>query len=152
MEKVWIYLSDKVLEGTLLSEIKDRGEAFVKNWKAHENPLNATFEVLHNRFLIVKVNEAIFNASGCSIDKLLRFVKELETDFKIQLLNRLLVACKIDNEIEVMPSHKVKDILALGELNENSIVYNTAASNTFEFLNWEQPLKETWLKKYLSLA
>jgi hypothetical protein len=76
-------------------------------------------------------------------------IKQLETDHQLQLLNRLLVAYKSDNGIEVVHSNKVKDLLSSKSLNENSLIYNVAASNSFEFKNWEQPLKETWLKKYL---
>jgi hypothetical protein len=149
MEKVWIYLSDKELKGDLHQSVSKAGESFVQNWKAHDVPLSASFEIINDRFIVVKVDETQYNASGCSIDKLLRLIKQLETDHQLQLLNRLLVAYRSDNGIEVVHSTKVKDLLSSKSLNENSLIYNVAASNSFEFKNWEQPLKETWLKKYL---
>lgn len=149
MEKVWIYLSDKELNGDLHQSVLKAGESFVQNWKAHDVPLSASFEIISDRFIVVKVDETQYNASGCSIDKLLRLIKQLETDHQLQLLNRLLVAYKSDNGIEVVHSTKVKDLLSSKSLNENSLIYNVAASNSVEYETWEQPLKETWLKKYL---
>lgn len=149
MEKVWIYLSDKELKGDLHQVILKAGESFVQNWKAHDVPLSASFEIIQDRFIVVKVDETQYNASGCSIDKLLRLIKQLEADHQLQLLNRLLVAYKSDNGIEVVHSSKVKELLTSKTLNENSLIFNVAASNSVEYKNWEQPLKETWLKKYL---
>ena len=149
MEKVWVYLSDKELKGDLHQSVLKAGESFVLNWNAHDVPLSASFEIINDRFIVVKVDETQYNASGCSIDKLLRLIKQLETDHQLQLLNRLLVAYKSDNGIEVVHSTKVKDLLSSKNLNENSLIYNVASSNSVEFKNWEQPLKETWLKKYL---
>ena len=149
MKKVWIYLSDKALKGELLNSVLNEGSEFVQNWKAHEMPLNATFEVLNDRFIVVSVDETTYNASGCSIDKLLRLIKQLEADHKIQLLNRLLVGYKTQNGVEVVPSSLIKEKLASKQLDENTLIYNVAVSDSKEFENWLQPLKETWLKKYL---
>ena len=149
MKKVWIYLSDKELKGELLNSVLNEGSEFVQNWKAHEMPLNATFEVLNDRFIVVSVDETTYNASGCSIDKLLRLIKQLEADHKIQLLNRLLVGYKTQNGVEVVPSSLIKEKLASKQLDENTLIYNVAVSDSKEFENWLQPLKETWLKKYL---
>jgi hypothetical protein len=149
MKKVWIYLSDKELKGDLLMAVKSAGEQFVQSWKAHEMPLSATFEIVNDRFIVVSVDETQYNASGCSIDKLLRLIKQLEADHQLQLLNRLLVGYKTQSGVEVIPSSLVKEKLQSKQLDENTLIYNVAASNSNEFANWMQPLKETWLKKYL---
>src|SRR5437867_1922282 len=104
MKKVWIYLSDKELNGELLNSVLKAGNEFVQNWKAHEMPLNATFEIQDNRFIVVSVDETTYNASGCSIDKLLRLIKQLEADHKLQLLNRLLIGYRTSNGVEVIPT------------------------------------------------
>jgi len=76
-------------------------------------------------------------------------VKQLESDFNLQLLNRLLVPFKKGVGVEVVHSSKIKDLLNSKSIDENTIVFNTASSNSEEFTDWEQPLKNTWLKKYL---
>jgi hypothetical protein len=149
MEKVWIYISDKELKGEIASVVLKTGEQFVNGWTAHENPLTASFKIVQDRFIVVAVDETNYYASGCSTDKLLRFIKQLESDHKLQLLNRLLVGYKTPNGVEVLSASSVKEKLQAKQLDENTLIYNVAASNSNEFANWLQPLKETWLKKYL---
>jgi hypothetical protein len=149
MEKVWVYLSNNVLEGDTLKAIQQQGQAFVQSWKAHEMPLNASFEVLHQRFIVVKVDETQYNASGCSIDKLLRLIKQFEADYQLELLNRLLVAYKKDDGVEVVHAGKIKEMLQSGAVDSETVFFDTAVSDSNAYANWQTPLKETWLKKYL---
>lgn len=149
MNRVWTFISSKALSNNELNLITDAGIKFVNSWTAHEQKLTASFEIYKNRIIVVKVNEEVTGASGCSIDKLTHFIKQLETEFNIELLNRLLVAYKNENEIYVVHASKIKELLQTNSINENTIVYNTAISNQNEFQNWEQPLKNTWLSKYL---
>ena len=56
--------------------------------------------VIFNRFLVVFVDEKIAQASGCSIDKSVHFVKQLEDEFHINFFDRTLIAYKEGNEIQ----------------------------------------------------
>jgi hypothetical protein len=149
MNKVWTYIISRDLTETELNDLRIQGQNFVKSWTAHEMQLQASFEIFKNKIIIVKVNEDVTGASGCSIDKLARFIKDSEANFHIELLNRLLVAIKTDKGIEVVHSSKIKELLGTGIISENTIVYNTASAKENELNNWEQPLKNTWLSKYL---
>lgn len=152
MNRVWTYIISKTLNAEELNQLSADGKSFVESWKAHENQLSASFEILQGKIIVVKVNEDVNNASGCSIDKLLRFVKDSEQKFNMELLNRLLVAYKNQNQIEIVHSSKIKDVLAKGSITEDTIILNTSVANEQEFNNWEQPLKDTWLNKYLVKA
>jgi hypothetical protein len=148
MGRVWIYIIGKELNENELQQLQQAGVDFVKGWTAHEQKLSGSFEIFAKRIIVVKVDEEVYGASGCSIDKLTRFIKEMENRFSVELMNRLLVAVK-ENGVSVYPSSKIKDLLAEGKISENTIVYNTSASNSEELAQWEKPLKETWLKKFL---
>jgi len=149
-EKVWIYTFSKELSGEQLSDFKNRCHNFVSSWTAHDVSLDASFEIYKNRLLIFKVNEDKYNASGCSIDKQVRFVKELEQTFSMELLNRLLVAYESDGEIKVVKQSEIKDLLANHTINENTLVFNNTITQVSEIENhWKLPLDKTWLAKYL---
>ncbi|MCC6371971.1 MAG: hypothetical protein IT236_13285 [Bacteroidia bacterium] len=147
--KVWTYAIGRTLSESELSQLLADGRAFVKGWTAHEQQLEAGFEVFKNRIVVVTVNEDVHNASGCSIDKLSRFMKELGAKYQFDSMNRLLVALKKEESIDIVHASGIKELLAQGKISENTVVYNTAVSNHNEFLDWEQPLKHTWLNKYL---
>ena len=146
---MWAYTISRELNSNELQQLIVAGQNFVNSWTAHENKLSAEFSVFGNRIILVKVDEAVYNASGCSIDKLVRFVKILETDFNVELLNRLLVPYQHDDKIEVIPTSVFKEKLNTKQLSENTLVYVTAIADEKELLEWQQPVKNTWLSKYL---
>ncbi len=152
MNRVWTFIISKALSDNELGLISEGGNKFVTGWTAHEQKLTASFEIYKNRIIVVKVNEEVTGASGCSIDKLTHFIKQIETEFNVELLNRLLVAYKTGEEISIVHASKIRELLQTESINENTIVYNTAVSSQNEFQNWEQSLKSTWLSKYLISA
>ena len=70
--RVWVYQNNKVFSDAELIAIKLEGEKFISDWSAHGAALNASFDVLHNRFIVIGVDEKQATASGCSIDRLTR--------------------------------------------------------------------------------
>lgn len=149
-EHIWIYTLSNQLTTEQLIDFNDRCQIFVTGWTAHDVSLDASYELYKNRLLIFKVNEDKYNASGCSIDKQVRFVKELEKLFSIELLNRLLVAYENNSEVEIVKSSQLPDLLASKTINENTIVFNNTITQSSELnSNWKQPLHKTWLSKYL---
>ena len=151
-ERIWIYTLSKELSNEQLVDFKNRCQNFVSSWTAHDVSLDASFDLFQNRLLIFKVNENNYNASGCSIDKQVRLVKELETNFGIELLNRLLVAfVNSKNEIEVVKQSEIKDLISARIINENTLVFNNTITQSSELeTSWKQPLSKTYLSKYLS--
>lgn len=149
-ERIWIYTLSKELTNEQLVDFNNRCEAFVTSWTAHDVSLDASFELYKNRLLIFKVNEDKYNASGCSIDKQVRFAKELEQIFSVELLNRLLVAYENNDQVEVIKSSQIKDLLASNTITADTLVFDNTITQSSELKNkWKQPLSKTWLSKYL---
>ena len=150
---IWIYQSDKPFDIQTEVNVKVDIQQFLLGWNAHGIALTASFEIKYHHFIIIKADEVQYSASGCSIDKQFQFIKDIEKKYSLSLLNRLLVAYKKENEVIMIPSSKTPQLLTEGIINENTIVFNTSLS-TEEELNtvFEQPLKETWLNKYLIQA
>lgn len=150
MERIWIYTISQLLPEEQLKQLKQRCQDFVSTWTAHEVSLDASFELYKNRLLIFKVNEANYNASGCSIDKQVRLVKELEQQFAVELLNRLLVAYEQGDEVAVVKTSAIAGLLNDGSMTENTLVFDNAITTSTELeTNWKKPLKDTYLSKYL---
>jgi hypothetical protein len=150
MNRAWAYVISGKLSDSELDQLLKAGKTFVEHWTAHEKKLTASFEIFNKRIILVKVNEEATGASGCSIDKLIRFVKVSESMFGVELLNRQLVAYKNGDNIEVVHSSKIKELIDNHTLAENTLIYNTAIAIEDDIKNWEQPLKNSWLNKYLT--
>ncbi len=104
MNRAWTFVINKELQPQQLEELKSAGREFVKRWTAHDVQLSGSFDVFKDRIVVVKVDEDAHEASGCSIDKLTRFIKETEQHLQISLMNRLLVAYEKEGTLRVSSS------------------------------------------------
>jgi hypothetical protein len=148
--RVWVYLSDKTFDAKTETNLKADIQNFILGWNAHGKALSASFEIRHHHFIIIKADEVQYSASGCSIDKQVQFIKELEKKYSLILLDRLLVAYKKEDEILVTHSSKIPQLLTEGLISKNTPVFNIALSNEEELDTvFETPIKEIWLSKYL---
>ena len=143
--RVWIYQYDRKLTDAEVTAIKEQGDNFIDNWAAHGEKLEAAFEVLHSQFLIIFANEKQAEASGCSIDRSVHFIKNLEQEYSVSLLNRTLIAYKVDDEIVTLPQEEFIELVAQGTLTKDTIVFNNLVTSKQDLeTKWEVPLKESW--------
>ncbi|MFD2147788.1 ABC transporter ATPase [Mucilaginibacter antarcticus] len=143
--RVWVYQSDKKLTDDVVQQVQQRLDAFATQWTAHNNQLKARGEVRYNRFLILIIDETQAGASGCSIDKSVRFMQDLEKEFNINLFDRFNLAYRDADEVLSLPRHGFEELLKNGTINTNTIVYNNLVQNLSELQNkWEVPFKDSW--------
>lgn len=151
--KVWIYLANRPFTSAETEAINSSLSAFCKEWTAHGANLKATGAVRFNQFIVLMVDETAAGASGCSIDKSVRFIQSLEKAYDVQLFNRLMVAIKKDEEILVEPLNLIQELVASGAVNASSLVFNNAVTTKGEMEEkWLLPLKDSWLAARLSVA
>lgn len=149
--RVWIYQSNRKFSSDESEKIEQLGNDFATNWAAHGNALMASVKVIHDVFVVIILDENIAGATGCSIDKSVHFIKSIENEFSVQLTNRLLSAVKINSEIKILNTTEIKELIDSNQLDENSFVFdNTIQSLRDLKIHWMKPLKETWLRKYVS--
>jgi len=143
--RVWIYQADKKLTDQEALLIQKELDKFATSWTAHNNQLKAKGEVRYNRFLILIVDESQAGASGCSIDKSVHFMKQIEQHFNINLFDRFNLAYRDGEEILSLPRHAFEDMLKQGKINTETIVYNNMVQNLTELESkWEVPFKNSW--------
>jgi hypothetical protein len=145
-KRIWIYLSDKKISGELQASIDKDCTNFIQEWNTHGKKLDSGFKILLEHFLIFEVNEENNHASGCSIDKQVHLVKQLEQKYGISLLNRLLVAYRFNNEVIVKPAHEIKQAIKNNLLPPDTITFDTSITNSIQFeTEFEKPISSTWL-------
>ena len=148
--KVWIYQSDSNLSSKDVELIEKEVKLFLNNWSSHNKEIESSFEIRYNRFLIIGLNENINSASGCSIDKSVNFIKNLQSILKVNFLNRLDVAYKIGNEINSISLLEFQNMIRENKLSKDSIVYNNMIDTKKLYLNnWETTIENSWHKKFL---
>ncbi len=95
--RVWIYQSNQAFSAAQAQEIQLKIKAFCKSWVSHSNQLKADGALVHNRFVVLSVDESQAGASGCSIDKSVHFIKGIEQTFGVNMFDRMLFAYQNQN-------------------------------------------------------
>jgi hypothetical protein len=149
--RVWIYQADKTINKNQQQILSVALNSFLEQWTAHGNSLKAGFNLPHDHFLVIGLDESQSGASGCSIDSLFRVMQKAGADVGINFLNRELTAFKVNDQVELVPRHQLKD--KLREFGAEVLVFNNLVTTKEELDNqWLLPAASTWLKRYIELS
>ncbi|PTB96786.1 hypothetical protein C9994_05840 [Marivirga lumbricoides] len=147
--RVWIYQSDRKLSDEECDFIDREGKKFSEEWTAHNQALRASIRVSHAQFIIISVDETQTMASGCSIDKSVHFIQNLEKQLSVNLLDKSKVALLINDEVVLTPLGNIKKKIADGDIQENSLVFNNLVENIQSLNdNWVIPAKSSWMNRF----
>jgi hypothetical protein len=163
--KVWIFAADKAFSREENEIIYTSTNTFLSEWNSHGTKNDAEFYILYNRILVVSAaNADCGNASGCSIDTLNNYIKELGENLHINFFNRLqilYVATENHTGLETNSEHVYSSLNALQlselknaflnkEIDENTKIINTAVSTVETFYSsFIQPIKQSWLANHI---
>lgn len=96
--KLWLYQTNRPLSPTEIEWVKEQLENFTKEWAAHGHQLKAAGDVLNPYFVALAVDLTHENASGCSIDASVRFLKAMGKELNVDFFNRLKMLVEMENE------------------------------------------------------
>lgn len=148
MKRIWIYQADRILTEQESQQISVELTAFAEQWKVHGKPLSASAELRDNLFIILKVDEDVAAASGCSVDSSVRFLKGIEEKYHVQLFDRMQFAYKSVNGVAVVNRSGFEKLLAAGEINDHTFVFDNTITYEHQLENaWAVPFKESWHKR-----
>ena len=124
-------------------------EEFVTEWSSHGNDLQASFQIKEKQFVVLATNEQVASASGCSIDKSVNFLRQLEQEFRVQLFDRTQLAFQQDGDVQLVPMAQIKSEVEKGTLSPDSLYFDTLVSTVGGLQQqWPVPAKDTWLARY----
>ena len=143
--RVWIYQSDKELTAEQTQKLQGELNSFVQSWTAHNHQLKAAAMVKYNRFIMLLVDEDQAGATGCSIDKSVHLMKQIEQEYHINLFDRFNLAYRTHSGIASAPRAEFEELIKTGVIDENTIVFNNMVQTLTDLqTKWEVPLKDSW--------
>ncbi len=149
--KVWIYQSNRKLTPIERKEIQSVLDQFTAQWQAHGFQLWAKAMIKYDFFIVFVVDERKASASGCSIDSSVRLIKQLETQFGLDLFNRFNIAYKLEDEVYVINKEDFKTLVAAKKITTDTIVFNNLVQNYTDFKEkWEVPVKHSWHNQFFA--
>lgn len=148
--RVWVFQASRKLSESEVEILKPRTEAFLSQWTAHGQNLEAGFEVRYNRFIVLGLNQDNASASGCSIDASVKFIQSLEKDFEVALLDKMNVTFYNGQFIAHKSLSDFRKMAKAKSVSANTVVFNNLVNTKAEYLeNWEVPAKESWHQRFL---
>jgi len=137
--RIWIYASERQLsyeqEQYILKSISDH----IQNWEAHKVALTAGVTILEHHFIFVALDQSKNKASGCSIDTLQNKIQEIEKVLSISLMNRLNIFCKIDGQIQCVPSFKLDSVA-----KSDTLFYDLTIECKSGLKHYLKPISKGW--------
>lgn len=147
--RVWIYQANRKLTGQEEESLQQMTLEFINSWAAHGAPLQASFKVLHQQFLVVLVDEGYNAASGCSIDASVHFVQHMEKELGVNFFDRTKVAFILNDEVFLESVSSLKNKVAEGAIHKNTLTFNNLIQSKKELEEaWLVPAEQTWLGRY----
>jgi hypothetical protein len=147
--RLWIYQLDRPLSDQEAQAMEQKLEEFVTEWSSHGNDLQASFQIKEKQFVVLATNEQVASASGCSIDKSVNFLRQLEQEFRVQLFDRTQLAFQQDGGVKLVPMAQIKAEVEKGTLSPDSLYFDTLVSTVGGLQQqWPVPAKDTWLARY----
>ncbi len=151
--RAWVYQSDREFTDAEVSEIEERISGFTAEWASHQRDVTAMGKVLYKRFIVLCADESQFQVSGCSIDSSVRFIKEVEQSYGLNLFDRMSVAYREGDHIETVARNGFQQLVSQGKVNANTIVFNNMITTKAELnTQWEVPAAQSWHAQVFKLA
>jgi hypothetical protein len=146
--KVWIYQGSRLFGMGEAFELEEMFEAFLKEWKCHGANVSGYGNLFYGQFIVLIADESVSEVGGCTIDRSIHFIKELEQKFKIELLNRQNLAFYINEKVQILPLPQLKHAIENGFITGDTLYFNNVVSTKEELVNkWLIPVKQSWLGK-----
>jgi hypothetical protein len=146
--RVWIYQAARPFRDAEVPEVEHKLQAFATQWVSHNRQLRASGGVLHNRFVVLAVDESQADASGCSIDKSVAFLKALQAEYDTDLFNRMLFSYLDKGEVETVSREEFALLYANGHINDATPVFDTLVSTKGDFdTSFIKPLGASWHRR-----
>ncbi|GAA3937446.1 hypothetical protein [Hymenobacter algoricola] len=147
--RIWIYQANRPLTEAEVTGLEPALARFAEAWTSHGRTLQASAAVLHRQFLIIGLDEAVADASGCSIDASVRFVREVEQAVGVELLEKSQLAFLIDGQVQLLSRSALRPAVAAGTLTPETLYFDiTVAQRAHLQQAWPAPAAATWLAKY----
>lgn len=148
--RIWIYQSNKPFPAEIIPQLRDAVDRFAQNWVSHNRQLKAHGDILHDRFILLAVDEANADASGCSIDKSVHFLKQLEKELGVDLFDRMTFAWKEGDEIKTAGNETFAELFRQGKISPETLVFDNLVKTKGELEEkWLKPLNQSWHKRFV---
>lgn len=149
--RIWIYQADRPLTTAEVAAVQPALHRFADEWTSHGRNLQASAEIFHQQFLIIGLDEAVADASGCSIDASVRFVRGVEDALGVSLLEKSRMAFLVNGQVQLLDRRELKAAVADGRLASSTPYFDATVARKAELqTSFPAAANQTWLSRYFN--
>jgi hypothetical protein len=146
--RVWVYQANQPFPESAWPAVKGKIQEFANQWVSHNRQLRSYGDLLHGQFVVLMVDESQADASGCSIDKSVYFLKQLQAEYGIDLFDRMTFTYKDGEEVKTAGREAFSALYQQGKINDDTLVFDTLVNNKKDFdAALLKPLSQSWHKR-----
>lgn len=147
--RVWIYQASRALTPEESVGCLPQLAQFAESWTSHGRDLLASGVILHQQFLVLGLDEGVAGASGCSIDASVNFLRGLERQLGLDLLDKSQLAFMDDGKVWQLDRREIGAAVADGRVAPDTFYFDNTLSVKEELMHrWPAPAGDTWLARY----
>lgn len=148
--KVWVYPSSRKFYPNEIEAIEEKVKTFIESWKSDDETFKASYQFLHNRFVVITADDIATPLKNIDIDASVSFILGLEQEYEIALLDRMNVCFKQGEHVQYKDLKDFKKLLKNKALTGKSIIFDNLITTKQDFENfWEIPIEESWYNRFL---
>ena len=119
---------------------------FPDSWAAHGAALRCAGELRHGRFLLVAVDEASIPPSGCSIDAMVRVLKQAEVQLDTTIVDHTAVWFLDSEGVQRVDRATFGTMARAGTVSPDTTVFDNTVTRVRQLRDgeWEAPAREAW--------
>ena len=147
--RLWVYQAERSLTEEEKQFVLSNGKAFVESWTAHNNALHASIDLKYDQFIVLAVDETKSQATGCSIDKSVNFIRAIENELGIDLLDKSKIAFLKDDKVILENLPLIKSRVESEAITADLPTFNNMVTSKAEFeSNWLIPTSDSWMSRF----
>ena len=146
--RVWIYQSGRRFTAEEVIDLNRRLRDFVDNWVSHNRPVKGWAGLLFDQFIVFMADDTMDRLCGSAIDGSIRFIKVLEGQLELVLMDRLQMAFlqPDSDQLVLFMLDEVEAAMRSGRIQKDALFFNNAVTTKDQMLDkWLVPLQNSFL-------
>lgn len=150
--RVWVYQSNRPFTEAEGERIRHQLAVYVAGWMSHNRPVKGWGTVIFDQFIVLMADDTMDRLCGSAVDASIRFVKDLEAQYGLMLMNRMNMGFVKEGALLTFPLQDVERKVLDKTITGETLFFNNAITTKYQLLDdWILPFEKSFLWKRIKV-
>ena len=150
--RVWLYQANRKLTEAESETVKEFLKESIGSWVTHGMPMKGSFNLIHDRILLIAADVDFQSPSGCSIDSSTRWLKDVGASLGVDFFDRSIGYFE-GSELQFFSVFEAKKYVQSGVLTPETQVVNHKIATMADVKNgFTVSAAESFLKRHFEVV